>query len=39
MKLKTDTKFGANSTDCFKIAIRDFIKFDPNAQNSQKFSF
>ena len=39
MKLKRDTKFGADSTCCFKIGISNITKFDPSAPKSQKFSF
>ena len=39
MKLKRDTKFGAEPPCCFKIGIRNFTKFDTSARNSQKTSF
>ena len=39
MKLKRDSKFVEESTSRFKIGIRNFIKFDPSARKSQKFSF
>ena len=39
MKLKRDTKFGEESSCCFKIGLRNFTKFDPSTRKSQKFSF
>ena len=39
MKLKRDTKFGEESTRCFKIGIRNLTNCDPSAQKSQKVSF
>ena len=38
MKLKTDTKFGEESTSLFKINIRHLPNFDPSTQKSKKFS-
>ena len=37
MKLKGDTKFGAESTCRFKIGIRNLINFDLSTRKSQKF--
>ena len=39
MKLHRNTKFGEESTCRFKIGIRNFTKFDPSTQKSQKFTF
>ena len=39
MKLKTDTKFGEESTRRFKIGIRNLTDFDPSTQKSQKVLF
>ena len=38
MKLKRATKFGEESTCCFKIGIKILTKFDPGNQKSQRFS-
>ena len=38
MKLKGDTKFGEESTCCFKIGLRNLTDFDLSAQKSQRFS-
>ena len=37
MKLKSDTKFGEESTFHFKIGIRNLTNFDLSTQKSQKF--
>ena len=39
MKLKKETKFGEESTPCFKIGITNLTNCDPSAPMSQKFSF
>ena len=40
MKLKRDTKFGEESTSCFKIDIKNLTNFDKSTRRkSQKFSF
>ena len=37
MKLKGDTKLGAESTCRFKIGIRNLTNVDPSTRKSQKF--
>ena len=37
MKLKRDTKFGEESTRCFKIGQRNLTNFDLGTQKSQTF--
>ena len=37
MKLNTGTKFGEESTCCFKIDTRNLTNFDPSTQKSQRF--
>ena len=39
MKLKSDTKFGEESTCRLKIGIRNLTNFDLSAQKFQRFSF
>ena len=38
MKLKRDTKFGQESTYCFKIDIRNLTNFNLSTQKSQRLS-
>ena len=38
MTLKNDTKFGKESTCCFKIYMRNLTNFDLRTRKSQKFS-
>ena len=38
MKLKRDTKFGKESTCCFKIGIMNLTSFDLSTRKSQRFS-
>ena len=35
MKLKRDTKFGEESTCCFKLGVRNLANFNLNTQKSQ----
>ena len=39
MKLERDTKFGEESTRCFKIGIKNLTNFDLRARKSQSFHF
>ena len=38
MKLKRDTKFGEESTCCFKIGVRNLTNVNLSTQKSQRFS-
>ena len=38
MKLKRDTKFGEESTCCFKIHVSNLTNFNLSTQKSQRFS-
>ena len=39
MTMKNDTKTEEELTCCFKIDIRNLIKFDPSTRKSERFAF